>query len=150
MLKKIIISFLLLFWLINFISISEGWGFYWIENTKNIYESAKDWLTTWITQVKDTVAWIEKDQTASEYIQGLVIYILSFLSLIAVIYIIYAWMMIMISGWDEEKLKAQKKTIISVIIWIVVIWLAYSIVLTVFNWLENEDTWWWTAYEQID
>jgi len=151
MLKKIIISILLIFWILNFWNFSfADWTYYNEWNTKSIYENVEDnWLEKWIKQVKETIWWIETEESFSEYIQKLVVYFLTFLSLISVIYIIYAWLMIMISGGDEEKLKSQKKTIISVIIWIVVIWLAYSIVLTVFNMLDNKDTW-WTTYQQID
>ena len=78
--------------------------------------------------VKDSVNDIEKERPFSEYVQDLIRFLLTFVSIIAVAYIIYAWFRIMTWAWDEETLKKQKNTIIYVIIWIVVMWLAYSIV----------------------
>jgi hypothetical protein len=152
MLKKIILIFTIFF---SIFSLSFSWPTWWYPDWKdeNIYSVFdKDSLKEWIEITKNTIEWIEKDKPFSEYVQSIVIYLLTFLSLIAVIYIIWAWINIMISGWDDDKLKNQKKTIISVIIWIVVIWLAYSLVLTIFKWLNNEGTWWansWTQYNQI-
>lgn len=51
-----------------------------------------------------------------------------FVTIIAVIYIIYAGFQIMIWGGEEEKVKNGKNIIKYVIIGIVVMWLAYSIV----------------------
>jgi hypothetical protein len=53
---------------------------------------------------------------------------LSFLGLIAVIYIIYGGFLIFSSAGDEEKVGKGKKLIIYALIGIVVIFLAYSIV----------------------
>ncbi len=137
--KKIIISILLLFGLFSFSNVFWwNWPLYNENNTDSIYKDIKKWLETWIEQVKKSVEWIEKDKPFSEYIQDLVAYFLTFLSIIAVIYIIYAWINIMVAWGDEEKLKNQKKTIIHVIIWIVVIWFAYYIVFAVFDWLDNK------------
>ena len=66
------------------------------------------------------------DQVVLWFIQ----YLLTFLSIIAVIMIIWAWFNILTAGWDEEKVKKWKTTIIQAIIWLVVIWIAYAIV----NW----------------
>jgi hypothetical protein len=152
MFKKIIISILLLFGLFSFSNVFWwSWPLYNENNTESIYKDVKNWLETWIKQVKNTVKWIETEESFSEYVQRLVAYFLTFLSVIAVIYIIYAWINIMIAWSDEEKLKDQKKTIIHVIIWIVVIWLAYSLVITVFAWLDNKEIWGsnsWTQYKQ--
>lgn len=70
---------------------------------------------------------IETDRSISDFIQDIVVFVLSFVSLIAVVYIIYAWFMIMLGNGDEEKLKKSKQTIFYVIIGIVVMWLAYPI-----------------------
>ncbi len=71
------------------------------------------------------------DRTASEYIQDIIIYILMFVSIIAVIYIIWAGFQILTGNGDEEKLKKARTTIIYVLLWIVLIWLAWPIT----NWL---------------
>jgi type IV secretory pathway VirB2 component (pilin) len=85
----------------------------------------------------DAVEWgldgLETDRSASEYIQSIIVYLLSFISLIAVIYIIYAGFQILIGRGEEEKLKTQKQTIIYVIIGIVVIWLAWPITNFIFD-----------------
>ncbi len=146
LLKKILAIFIIFFglfsiWIKNTTAGPVGqWDEEQTWNVYDIFNSWLDWLTRWIKKVKDTIPIIEKDKPFSEYIQSLVVWILSFLSLIALIYIIWAWLNIMISWWDDDKMKNQKKTIISVIIWIVVIWLAYSMVITIFKWLNLEDT----------
>lgn len=83
--------------------------------------------------VKYEINDIEKDRTFSQFVQDILIYLLWFLSLIAIIYIIYAWFMILIWAWDEEKLKKSKTTILYVVIWMVLIWLAYPITLFIIN-----------------
>lgn len=87
----------------------------------------KCWLEDGLELVKSEVNDIEKDSTASEYIQQVVIYLLGFITLIAVIYIIYAGVRILTSSWEEETIKKSKNTIVYVIIWILVIWLAWTI-----------------------
>jgi len=71
---------------------------------------------------------IETERTLSEYVQDVVVYILTFISIVAVLYIIYAGFMILISNGDEEKVKKSKQTIIYVALGIIIIWLAWSIV----------------------
>ncbi len=85
------------------------------------------WLQQWVDKVKEWVSELETDEKFSEYIQKIIIYLLWFLTLIAVIYVIYAWFNILISWWNEEKVKKSKSTIFYVIIWIVVIWFAWTI-----------------------
>jgi len=97
-------------------------------------------LKTGTDLVKDTVGGIENDRTFSEYIQSVVIYLLSFISFIAVVYIIYAWFRILVWAWEEEVLKKQKSTILYVIIWMAVIWLAYPIVIFIINALNWNPT----------
>jgi len=84
-------------------------------------------IATWIKNVEGKVNGIRKD-SFSVYIQQVTVQILKYISIIAVIYIIYAWFRILTWAWEEEVLKKQKSTIIYVIIWMAVIWLAYSII----------------------
>lgn len=70
------------------------------------------------------------DKPISQFIQDVVKYLLSFISIIGVIYIIYAGFQLMIGAGDEEKMKKAKQIILYVVIGIVVMWLAYGIV----NW----------------
>ncbi len=135
MLKKILVFIVLLFsfiWIQN-ISFAE----FWAEKTGNIYANVKNWLVKWIEITKNTLKWVETKQSFSDYVQSIVAWLLTFLSLVALIYIIYTWFMIIFSWWEDEKMKNQKKTIVAVIIWIIIIWLAYSIVLTLFKWIEE-------------
>ncbi len=80
-----------------------------------------------IEKVKEGITDIETERTASEYVQDLVVYILTFLSIVAVLYIIYAGFQILLGGWDEEKVKKSKQTILYVAIGVIVIWLAWPI-----------------------
>jgi len=69
----------------------------------------------------------------STYVQDYINYLLTFLTIIAVIYIIWAGFQIMIGEGDTEKLGKAKKTILYVAIGIIIIWLAYAIVIWVIN-----------------
>lgn len=71
---------------------------------------------------------IETERSASEYIRDITLYILSFLWLIAVLYIIYWGFLIFSSAWDDEKVWKWKKLITYALVGILVIFLAYSIV----------------------
>ncbi len=78
--------------------------------------------------VKDTVPSLTTDMTATEYITEIVLYFLEFVTLVAVIYVIYAGFQLMIGGGDEEKMKKAKKIIFGVVIGITLMWLAFAIV----------------------
>jgi len=85
------------------------------------------WVIQWIEAVKDIEA-VENEKKASQYIQDIVKYILSFLALVATLIIIYAWFTVLISVWDEEKTKKSKQMIIYSIIWLVIIFMAWPII----------------------
>jgi len=95
------------------------------------------WNECWLQQgtqiIRNSLSDIETDRSFSQYIQDIVAYLLTFLALIAVIYIIYAGFNIMIWNGDEEKLKKSRQTIIYVAIWLVVIFLAWPITLFILN-----------------
>lgn len=78
--------------------------------------------------VKDGINDIEKDRRFSVWIQDVVKYLLTFISIIAVIYVIYAWFKVLTSAGNDDEVKKSKTTITSVLIWMVIIWLAYAIV----------------------
>ena len=101
----------------------------WWDNKINVDCATEDCnLKAWTDLVRDSINDIEKDRSARDYIQDVVIYLLYFVSLIALLFIIYSWFNILTAAWDEEKVKKSKTTILQVIIWIIVIWLAYPIV----------------------
>lgn len=62
------------------------------------------------------------------YIIDIVFYLLSFISLIALLYIIYSGFQIITGAWDEEKNKKAKNTITYIAVGIILIWLAIPIV----------------------
>lgn len=78
--------------------------------------------------VKNGINNIETKRSFSSYLQDVVAYIMGFLALIGVIYIIYSGFVVLTSAGDEEKVKKAKKTIISIAIGLLLIFLAYSIV----------------------
>ena len=53
---------------------------------------------------------------------------MTFISIIAVIYIIYAGFQLMIGAGDEEKMKKTRQIILYVVLGILIMWLAYPIV----------------------
>ena len=84
-------------------------------------------LNEGINEVSWWVTGLVTDRSLSDYIQDIVVFLLGFLAVISVIYIIYAGFILLISWWDEEKLKSSRRIIFYVILWIILIWLAYSI-----------------------
>lgn len=106
-------------------------------NSDNPYTGQWYNLDAWLDEVKGTVDWIETNRFFSEYIQDVVVYLLGFVTIIAIIYMIYWGIIMMTSAWDEEKVKKTKSIITYVIIWICVIWLAYSIVAWLFDVFTN-------------
>lgn len=54
--------------------------------------------------------------------------LLQFITIIAVLFVIYAGFQLMTAGGDEEKMKKAKTIIIQVVVGIIVVWVAYSIV----------------------
>ncbi len=76
--------------------------------------------------------------------QDIVQYLLGFISIIAVIYIIYAGFQVMIGWGDEEKTKKAKNIITYVVVGIIIMWLAYGIVKWTINLVTGPI--WWTTY----
>ncbi len=66
-------------------------------------------------------------------------YLLVFLAIVAVLYVIYAGVRILTSGGNEEAMKEGKKNIISVVIGIILIFLAYSIVRFIIDTVNTGD-----------
>ncbi len=51
----------------------------------------------------------------------------SFLGIITILLIIYAWFNILFSGWEEEKIKKGKNTIIYIFVWLLLLSINYLI-----------------------
>jgi len=138
---KILLAFVVLFW--NIILVDADWTFnslLWSE-TPAVHIDCEDQdcnIQSWIEIVKDSVRWVETDRTFSEYVQDITVYVLTFISFIAVVYIIYAWFRILTWAWNEETLKKQKMTVFYVIIWILLIRLAYPLVTFILKVVSSE------------
>jgi len=88
--------------------------------------SANAAISTWQSKIDNRLVW--SDQSADIVIQSWVATITTFLYIIAVIVILWAWFMILTAAWDEEKTKKGKTIIIQAVIWLLVIFIASSIV----------------------
>jgi len=138
---KTIIRNIFLIWIL-FFSLSQTFAESIFSDTGQLpyCDSNECGYQQWLKKVEWIVDDIEKSQTLSEYIQSVVIYLLTFITIIAVIYIIYAWFRIMIWWWSDDALKNSRKTILNVAIWIVIIWLSYSIVAFIIDILNTSST----------
>jgi len=110
------------YWTINTYAL-WGWTDTWISYCK--WNSC--WIDKWIKLVKWWVKEIKTEWTASDYIQWIVKRLLKYITLIAIIFIIYSWFRILTSSGEDETIKNAKKTIIYVVVWILVIWFAWAI-----------------------
>ena len=107
-------------------------------NTTNEIPYCKSWdcwVDEWIDAVKG-INELAKSTDAATYVTGVVKYLIWFVYLIAVILIIYAWFNILTGVWDEEKAKKSKTMILYVVIWILLIFLAWPIVDFIMNMLN--------------
>lgn len=127
--KKIILWILISFSFLSFFS--DVFALDIFTNTNEIIyckDGDECSLEKWTQIVKTWINDINKTETTSVYVQKIVTYLLTFISILAIIYVIYAGFKILISWWNDEDVKKSKTTITSVLIWIIIIWLAYSIV----------------------
>lgn len=85
------------------------------------------WIKQWVESIK-SIEWMENKASASQYIQRVTKYILWFLALVATLFIIYSWFVLLTWAWDEEKSKKSKTIIVYSLLWIVIIFLAWPIV----------------------
>jgi hypothetical protein len=63
-----------------------------------------------------------------------------FLAILAVVLAIYGWFNILTAAGDEKKVTKGKTILIQALIWLVVIWLANSIVQWIVLWILNPTT----------
>ena len=103
--------------------------FFKVGNTFAVW--GKESILPWLVWDPNNV-----DVTAQKYI----VYLMTFLVLVAVIYWIY-WGFLILTAWeDDDKVKKWKRVIVQSLIWIVVIFLAWPIV-QFFIW-DDAWTWW--------
>lgn len=116
----------------------NGWfNFGTCEVTLPITCDSKDCLQKWVDETKNAVHGLITDKPLSEYASEVILYLLKFVTLVAVIYVIYAGFQILISAGNDENLKKSKNTIIYVAVWIILMWLAYAIVTWIIGLLHN-------------
>lgn len=126
--KKIL---LFVFWMFFiFLSIQNTFALNIFTNSDEVIYCKDDScsLNNWTEAVKTWIHNIQTNNTLSEYIQSIIKYLLTFVTIVAVIYIIYAWFKILTSWWNDEEIKKAKATIISIFSWILLMWLSYAIV----------------------
>jgi hypothetical protein len=85
----------------------------------------KLWLTNWslVGTILNAIKWL-----------------MGFLYIVAVIYWLYGWWNILTAWWDDKKVWTWKSIIINALIWLVVIFLASTIVTFVFSLLDSNST----------
>lgn len=82
--------------------------------------------------------WIQgSGNTADVVIQTWTTRLLMFLALAAVLYGLWGGFNILTAGWDDNKVKTGKTVLINAWIWLVVIFLVYSVVTWLINILVN-------------
>ena len=86
---------------------------------------------------KWSINWLVTDRTLSEYVIQIISYLTTFITLIWVVIVIYAGFTILVSWWDEEKIKSAKRLILYAILWIILIWLAWSIMTFIVSILDG-------------
>jgi len=86
------------YWTIN---CNSNWGFLQITNQNCIEDPEVEWLMWMLISI---INWIN-----------------SFVWIVVVIMIIYAWFNILISAWDENKIKKAKNIILYIIIWMFIL-----------------------------
>jgi len=79
------------------------------------------------TGVKNDFGWNQGTDIKAT-LSNILTYILGFLSLIAIGFAIYGGFQILTAGWDDDKVKKGKTTLINALIGIFVIMMAWSIV----------------------
>jgi len=95
----------------------------------------------WIDKVEENLKGSD-DINIWTTIQEVILYTLWFLALIAVIFSMKWGFQILTAGWDEEKVKSWKKTVLYMLLWLFVIIIAWALV----SWL----LWWiWEVNNEI-
>lgn len=86
---------------------------------------------------KDTTTWDNAtDGWFINTLDKMLWYLIGLLYFVAVAYALYGWFMILTAGWEEDRVKKGKTTLINAIIGLIVIFLASQIV----NWIIGLST----------
>lgn len=116
-----------------------GFFFTTFASNCNIKENSNFEISTFLKNCKpDTLVWTDKTYTL-ETLKSETVDIFWNIStvvwIIAVLMIVVAWMMMQFSWWDDWKVKKAKDIIKWTLIWVLVIWLAWTIVFVVINFI---------------
>ena len=105
------------------------------DNTElSICEGKECSLKGGVNKTKELVkGQVVTEKSATQLLQDIITYALGFITLIAVIYILWSGFRIMTGNGDSGVMESSKKIIIYVIIGIVMMWLAYPIVAFIIN-----------------
>lgn len=100
---------------------------------KNSFYATIGLILIWFNNVNAIAVWtvnedIRVSWTADTVIQNWVANLLLFLYLAAVLLAIYGGFNILTAAWDEEKVKKWKTILIQAMLWVVIIFLAGSLV----------------------
>ncbi len=99
-----------------------------------VYSHASAWW--WLDKVSNDVIWTKDNLDVAA--QQLVSRGMGFLWLLAVLYMIYGGFIVLNASWDESKVKKWKTILFQSMLWLVIIFLSYSIV----SWLLSSIFWW--------
>lgn len=83
--------------------------------------------------------WTEAE--ADQVIEGWVQYLVWFLYLVAFIMMVYWAFNILTAAWDEEKVKKWKTILIQAVAWMIVVFIANSIIQWLLVWLFGSAAW---------
>lgn len=81
--------------------------------------------------VSDDLKSSDKDISLVVVIQNIVEYLIWLLYLIAIIFGLYSWVIILTASWEEERVKKWKSIMINVVLGLIVIFLSSVII----NWV---------------
>lgn len=93
----------------------------------NLQALAQSDTTFWVNKATTTSQNLE-NRPLSEAIQYYVNFLMTFLYLVAVLYALYGWFLILTAGWDDDKVSKGKTILIQWGLGLLVIWLAGTIV----------------------
>ena len=104
---------------------------------------ASGWIDFWGDNVSDWLKWWNGDLIST--IQNMVWYLIWLLYLIALIITLYWGFSILTAGWDEEKVKKWRSTILRWVIGLIIIFLASTLVNWVITVMSSDKISWNTS-----
>ncbi len=129
--KKILQIITLILCLFNISIVSAN---LWIFEDENSMLYCAEWddcsIEAWADAIKENLdGRVQTEWSVVDYATDLTKQILWYVSLIAVLIIVFSWFRILTSAWSDDEIKKQKKVITWVFIWILLMWTSRAIVL---------------------